>query len=357
MPDCSKHIADQIRDAGARRQKLKIVGHDSKHFLGRDTVGEELSLKEHAGVVSYKPAELVISVRAGTAIEEIDKVLSESGQMLASDPPKFDGKGSIGGSLACNLSGPGRPWTGSLRDAVLGVTIIDGRGESLKFGGQVMKNVAGYDVSRLQAGAMGCLGVIAEISLKVMPKPDATATVAIEMVDPSSSIRYINELCGTSLPITGACWDNGWQYVRFQGAGRAVEKAISEILQSRSDARQIHSEVNYWESLRDHEHDFFSSPDKIWRYSVKSTTELQKDGSSLVDWGGAQRWVRADGSVDNMAKECDGRAGKVSLFRGRESHEDVCHPMAEPLQQLHKGLKSRFDPDFLLNPGRLYSWL
>lgn len=356
MPDIKQSLIEQILNAKSERRKLNIVGRGSKKFLGRQVSASELSLAEHEGIVSYKPTELVLTARGGTSIAAIDQMLLENGQMLASDPPKFGGDGSIGGSLACNLSGPGRPWSGSLRDSVLGVKIINGSGDVLNFGGQVMKNVAGYDVSRLQAGAMGCLGVISEVSLKVMPRPEVSATVCVQLEQSSEALKVINSLCGTSIPITAACWVGGQQYIRFQGAGSAVEKAIKQI-QSTYSAAIITDDAVFWEGIRDHSHAFFHKSSKLWRLSVNATAELKTDTNALIDWGGAQRWVHGDGTLETMASMLDGGLGEASLLRGGNGSDEVFHPMDDVRQTLHKRLKSTFDPDHLFNPGRLYEWL
>jgi len=357
LSDIRHLLVEQILDAKSEGRKLEIVGHGSKQFLGRRSTGTKFFLDEHNGVVSYNPTELVITVRAGTSIDVIDQVLSENGQMLASDPPKFDGKGSIGGSLACNLSGPGRPWCGSLRDSVLGVTIVDGNGQELNFGGQVMKNVAGYDVSRLQAGAMGCLGVISEVSLKVMPRPDAMSTTVSIICNPMDALKYINGLCGTSLPITAACWESGKQYIRFQGAGSAVKKATLEVLRSRPESAQLDDGGLYWKALRDQSHPHFGSDGKVWRLSVGPTSEFGEFEPGILDWGGAQRWINAPGRLENMVTHLKAGVGEISIFRGGDGSEEVFHPMDEARRKLHQRLKSAFDPDHLFNPGRLYGWL
>lgn len=357
MSDIRHLLVEQILDAKSEGRKLEIVGHGSKQFLGRRSTGTKLFIDKHNGVVSYNPTELVIRVRAGTSIDVIDQVLSEHGQMLASDPPRFGGQGSIGGSLACNLSGPGRPWYGSIRDSVLGVTIIDGNGQVLNFGGQVMKNVAGYDVSRLQAGALGCLGVISEVSLKVMPRPDATSTTVVMICNPMEALRYINGLCSTSLPITAACWDRGKQYIRLQGAGSAVEMATLELLDSHAESVRLEDDGLYWEALRDHRHPYFDSDGKVWRLSVGPTSEFQEFEPGILDWGGAQRWINAPGRLEDMAKHLRAGAGEISIFRGGDGSEEVFHPMDEARKTLHQRLKSNFDPGHLFNPGRLYGWL
>ena len=206
-------LQDRVRDAAASQRPLCIVGGSSKRFLGREQRGDPVDMKGYSGVVDYQPSELVITVRAGTTISELQSVLAAENQVLAGEPPEFDGNATVGGTLACNLSGPSRPWSGSIRDHVLGVRIINGKAQHLRFGGQVMKNVAGYDVSRLMAGSMGTLGMLTEVTLKVMPRPEATITVR-RPIGAADALRTMNEICRTPLPVTGACWYDGEMRVR-----------------------------------------------------------------------------------------------------------------------------------------------
>ncbi|MDI9244439.1 glycolate oxidase subunit GlcE [Marinobacter sp. CHS3-4] len=354
MADISKKLREQILDARGKGQKLNVVGGGTKQFMGResDSHAEPLELKKHTGIVEYHPVELIMTVRAGTTIAEIQNALDEHGQCLHFEPPVF-GKGStIGGTLACNLSGPARPWSGSVRDQVLGIRLLNGKGEHLRFGGQVMKNVAGYDTSRLQAGAMGTLGAITEISLKVMPKPAMTMTLVEEMPQ-SDVIRYMNQRAGEPKPITGAAWVNGKVYLRLSGAKSAVEatakKWSGEVLENGDD---------FWQQLQHLTHDFFKGDEPLWRFSVGSTApDLALDGPQLIDWAGSQRWFRgvADSArLESIAKKA---GGQVSMFRGGDRTDEVMHHQPQALQAIQQRLKESFDPDGLFNPGRLYSWL
>lgn len=357
MPDISAKLVEQIRSASAEKRQLQIVGRGSKHFYGRTPVGEPLAVAEHEGVVNYHPAELVLTVRGGTSLAEIDGVLAEHGQTLPCELPRFNGDGTIGGSLACNISGPARPWLGSLRDLVLGTKIINGRGELLRFGGQVMKNVAGYDVSRMQAGAMGCLGVIAEVSLKVLPIPTAVTTVVAEIENHKEALTLVNRLSGRSNAISGACWWGGKQYIRFQGARSAVDKAAKEILKDRTGASLMKDGQQFWRDLRDQKLAFFEGLEPLWRFSVGSTADIPGCKHGIIDWGGAQHWIKGDYRFDDLAARILRGMGEVNLFRNRRGDEEVFHPMPAARQAIHKRLKASFDPDFVFNPGRLYSWL
>ncbi len=279
-----------------------------------DADASTLSLAEHTGVVEYHPVELVLTVRAGTTLKEIEAVLAEQGQCLHFEPPHFGDASTIGGTMACNLSGPARPWAGSVRDQVLGIRLLNGKGEHLRFGGQVMKNVAGYDVSRLQAGAMGTLGVITEISLKVMPKPAATVTLVREMAM-DEVVEYMNRRAGEPKPITGACWVDGKVYLRLAGAKSAVEATAEKW-----GGGEVMAEGDqFWREVQDMQHGFFDDPEApLWRFSLDSTARTPKlDGPPwMIDWVGSQRWYRGQASLSDLEPLARAAGGQVSLFRG-----------------------------------------
>ncbi|MGO1232439.1 MAG: glycolate oxidase subunit GlcE [Marinobacter sp.] len=354
MADQIQSLQERVLKARADGQTLNIVGGGTKSFMGRtpDNNAATLSLAEHTGVVEYHPVELVLTVRAGTTLSEIEAVLAEEGQCLHFEPPRLGDGATIGGTLACNLSGPARPWSGSVRDQVLGLRLLNGQGEHLRFGGQVMKNVAGYDVSRLQAGAMGTLGVMTEISLKVMPKPATTATLVQEM-PLDSAIDYMNRRAGESKPLTGACWLDGKVYLRLAGARSAVEATAEQW-----DGEVIENGDALWQQIRDLQHDYFAGDDPLWRFSVKSSAVMPSlDGPWLVDWAGAQRWYRGQATLRDLEPLAAEAGGQVSLFRGGERTGEVMHSQPEALKTIQRRIKQSFDPDGLFNPGRLYSWL
>ena len=354
MADVSEALRKQILSARKKDQKLNIAGGGTKGFMGRiaDSYAGTLSLAEHTGIVEYHPVELIMTVRAGTRIADIEAALAEEGQCLHFEPPRFGDASTLGGTLACNLSGPARPWSGSVRDQVLGVRLLNGKGEHLRFGGQVMKNVAGYDVSRLQAGAMGTLGAITEISLKVMPKP-AMALTLVEDMPQSDVIRYMNQRAGESKPITGAAWVDGKVYLRLSGAKSAVEataeKWSGQVMEQGDD---------FWKQLQHMQHEFFAGDEPLWRFSIGSTAaDPELEGPWLIDWAGSQRWYRGEADMAKLESMAKRAGGQVSLFRGGDRTDDVMHHQPEALQTIQKRLKESFDPDGLFNPGRLYSWL
>lgn len=351
--DISHELIEQVKQASSDATKLRIVGAGSKNFMGRQSGGQPISVAEHSGIVSYEPIELVLTARAGTPLVEINAALAEHNQRLAFEPPLFDGRATLGGTLACHLSGPGRPWNGSIRDHVLGIRLINGRAEQLRFGGQVMKNVAGYDVSRMQAGAMGTLGVISEVSLKVMPKPDASKTLKQEM-HAAQAITEMNRLAGQSKPLTAACWFDNHLYLRLEGASSAVNSTVSQwpgtVLED-SDA--------LWTELREQQLDYFLGDNTpLWRFSVNSNAQhFLPNADWLIDWGGSQRWLRGDFATAELEALAKSSGGQVSLYRGGDRLQEVFHTQPEALRQLHQRLKQAFDPNGIFNPGRLYSWM
>jgi glycolate oxidase FAD binding subunit len=362
MTDLSKELQQQVLTARDEKRALSIVGGASKSFMGRETSGSRLDLSGHTGIVNYHPVELVLTARAGTPITEIEAALAENNQMLAFEPPRFSDAATIGGTLACNQSGPSRPWSGSVRDHVLGVRLINGLGEHLKFGGQVMKNVAGYDVSRLQAGAMGSLGVITEVSLKVLPKPAATKTLVWDM-DAQAAITFMNQLSARPKPLSAACWLQGRLYVRLSGALSAVEATVKEWQGKEWQGKDafdsdVFDSEKFWEQLRHQKLDFFNQALPLWRLSVNSTAQIASlDSESLIDWGGAQRWYRGEADKTRMESLATEAGGQVSLFAGGDRCSEVMHNAPVVLQTIQKRIKDSFDPDGIFNPGRLYSWM
>jgi glycolate oxidase FAD binding subunit len=351
--DHSNRIIAALQQSRDEARPVYISGGGSKRDIaGRDCNYDELDVSGHRGIVDYQPQELVITARGGTPLTDIIEALEEQGQALSFEPPLFDGRATIGGTLACNLSGPGRPWGGSIRDRVLGVQLINGKAERLNFGGKVMKNVAGYDVSRLQAGALGTLGVLSEISLKVVPQAQKTLTLVFE-TSAEDAIENMNRRAGESKPLSGAFWLEGLLYLRLSGASRAVEHTATQW-----GGEILDNDGNTWKALREMTLPFFAGDTPLWRFSVNSTAPLSPTlGTILIDWCGSQRWVRGDHpriEVDRVAREAGGHA---TLFRGGDRSTEIRSPLTAVETTLQQRLKRSFDPDGLLNPGRLYSWM
>ena len=347
MPDCTEAIQDRVRAAFESDTPLCIEGGGTKRFLGRSPAGERLAVGDHRGIVRHEPSELVLTVRAGTPVADTQAALAEHGQWLPFDPPRHANASTIGGVVACALSGPTRPWTGAVRDFMLGTRIVNGRGDVLSFGGEVMKNVAGYDVSRLMAGAFGTLGVLLEVSFKLLPRPARDATRTFDLTS-GEAIRRLTGWARAPLPILGACHDGERLHVRLAGAKAAVSEAAERI-------GGEPGEGFLWEDLRDHRHAFFAEDGPpLWRFAVPAhVPPVDVPGSVLVDWGGAQRWLRSDGPAADLRSAAEAVGGHATCFRGGD-REQPFHPLAEGLDRLHARLKSAFDPRRILNPGRLY---
>lgn len=348
--DQTRALVEQVRAAIAGRTPLRIAGGGSKAFLGRRCDGRTLSVREHRGVVEYAPTELVITARAGTPLSEIEQVLAEHGQRLPFDPPRFSANATLGGAVAAGLAGPGRPWHGAPRDLVLGVKLLDGHGRVQRFGGQVMKNVAGYDVARLMAGALGTLGVLLEVSVKVLPRPAVCHTRVLER-DQAAALRMMRELAGKPAPLAGACHLDGCLYLRLAGNASGVEEWADRI------GGEPGSE-SFWNGLRDQRLDFFGQDTPLWRLSLPPATPHSAfEASCLTDWAGAQRWLFGDHDATALRHAVAGHGGHVTLFRGGGREGEVFQPLDPVSRRFHQGLKDLFDPHRLFNPGRMYAGL
>jgi len=351
--DLTEALQTQVLAAIESDTPLEIRGSGSKRGLGRTPIGEPWDVSGHAGIVNYQPKELVVTARCGTTLETLDALLTERGQMLPFEPPHLGPKATLGGTIACGLSGPARPYAGAARDLILGARVLTGRGQVLRFGGEVMKNVAGYDLSRLMAGAYGTLGLLLEVSLKVMPIPAAQRTLVQEQ-SPGEAIRLMNTWAGTPLPITATCHDGERLYVRLAGAETAIAQAAKTI-----GGETLESQDDFWSArIREQGHDFFAGEAALWRLSLPSAAAYQDlPGRQLIEWGGAQRWYR--GEVDTQAVRAAATAagGHATLFRGGDRDIEVFQPLTPSLMAIHRNLKQAFDPQGLLNPGRLFTEL
>ena len=344
--DISGALADRVREASARVTPLRIVGGDTKRFHGRRVEGEPLHVAGHRGVLSYDPSELVITARAGTPIRAIDAILAEHGQMLAFEPPVLGHASTLGGVVASGLAGPRRPFTGAVRDFVLGVTVLDGRGEALRLGGTVFKNVAGFDGFRLMAGAHGCLGVLLDMSLRVSPRTAAEQSVTIDEAWPAAKGR-IGGLMSRQTPLSAAMHDGERLHLRFSGSEAGVERAIAEA----------GGEVGVgalWDDLRNLNMPLFDR-DRVWCLSIPHAGPMPDlGGERLIDWAGSQVWLASDAPAAEVRAACAQVGGHATLVRGALQGEEVFTPLAPPLLALHKRIKAAFDPAGVFNPGRMY---
>jgi glycolate oxidase FAD binding subunit len=349
--DALRSFTEAIRAAATGGKRLRIRGGGTKDFYGQALEGEILDTRSYAGIVAYDPTELVISVRSGMPLAEVERVLAEQRQMLAFEPPHFGAGATIGGVVAAGLSGPRRATAGAVRDFVLGVRMMDGRGADLAFGGRVMKNVAGYDVSRVMAGALGTLGVILEVSLKVLPLPVAEATLRFEMPR-DKAIETVNRWGGRSLPISATAWCDGDLDVRLSGAAAAVKEACAALGGARVGDDDA---ARFWSAIREQTDAFFGGDEPLWRLSVPSTTPpLALEGRELVEWGGALRWLKSRAEARTIRERAAHAGGHATLFRGGDKSAGVFHPLAPALARIHQRLKAEFDPHGVLNRGRMY---
>ncbi len=349
-----EQFRDRIRQAAAEKTPLRIRGGGTKDWYGGAPVGEVLQTAAYTGVIDYEPSELVITVRCGTPLAEVEALLARHGQMLAFEPPRFGPGSTIGGVVAAGLSGPRRMAAGSVRDFVLGATLVNGAGEVLRFGGQVMKNVAGYDVSRLLAGSMGALGLIAQVSLKVLPAPVREATLRMPL-DEIAALRALNEWAGQPLPLSASCWHDGELAVRLSGADSAVAGAVERLGAAPGAAVMPEHEAQaLWNSLRDQTHGFFAAP-QLWRMALPPhASAIILKGPSLIEWGGGQRWLQAEVSrADDIRRAVAASGGHATLFRSGDKGVPVFHPQPPALALLNQRMKRAFDPDGIFNPGRL----
>jgi glycolate oxidase FAD binding subunit len=355
-------ITEQVRAAAASGSALRIRGGGSKDFYGEPPLGELLDTRPLAGITSYEPSELVVTVRAGTPLAELEAVLAERGQCLPFEPPHFAGGATVGGMVASGLSGPARASVGSVRDYVLGLTLLNGRAELLTFGGQVMKNVAGYDVSRLMCGALGTLGLITELSLKVLPVAPAEATLKFEMPQ-AQALAQLNAWGGKPLPLNASRWvDEGGTptlYLRLRGAVAAVEAACRTLGGERRDTAAVAPD---WTLCRNQQLPWFAERGEraLWRLSVPQTApQLDLPEAPLVEWHGGLRWVRA--AAEDAARLRAAAAavgGSATLFIADSAHPSSAagrfDALKSPLDRIHRQLKQAFDPAGVFNRGRLY---
>ena len=340
----ARFLADAVRCAASARCKLRILGSGSKQFYPASIEGDVLRVAGYSGIVDYDPAELVLTARAGTPLAEIEQALAAHGQILAFEPPQFGGGGTLGGCVATGWSGPRRAYAGAVRDFVIGVQIVDGQGQRLRFGGRVIKNVAGYDVSRLMVGAHGALGVLLEISLRVLPgKHEITRQLSL---DEANAIERVNSWAARGLPLSGSCHHAGILSVRLAGAPAVLERVGKEI-----GGEVVQDGSQFWRSIRDQSAPFFAKARELWRASVPPTAQhLNVGGEQLIEWGGALRWITTDLDAHTLRGEVEARGGHALLFRSSRAPSASMHPALSPaLAKLHIELKRVFDPHAVLN--------
>jgi glycolate oxidase FAD binding subunit len=354
-------LIDQVARALEQRTPLDIRGGGTKRFYGESPAGAPLDMTPFSGITCYEPTELVVTARAGTPLRDLEAELQEHGQCLPFEPPRFAPGGTVGGMVAAGLSGPARASVGSVRDHVLGVTLLNGRGEILTFGGQVTKNVAGYDVSRLMVGSLGILGVICEVSLKVLPTSVATQTLSFEW-DEARTLETLGRWSAQPLPINASAWHRGRLHVRLAGARAAVAAACERLGGERLETSAANA---WWLSVRDQSAEFFVLGEKslargeaLWRLSVPAVTPaLTLSGEQFIEWGGAQRWWRTTAQPSAVRAAAAAAGGHATLINGADRSDGVFAPLSTVGMRTHQALKQAFDPARIFNPGRLYQGL
>ena len=337
----------QVRAATASRTPLRIKGGGTRAFYGRKVAGQFLYLTGHRGVIDYDPNEMVITARAGTPVAEIEALLDAQNQILAFEPPSFGAAGTLGGAVAAGLSGPRRPFTGALRDYVLGARILNGHGDVLRFGGTVFKNVAGFDAFRLMVGAQGCLGVILDISLRVVPKPRVETSLIFEMTGTKAQ-TWLTTLMRRPLPLSGAFHDGKRLHLRLSGGEAAVTVTSRELGGEVED-------LGIWKSVANATHPALPGTPVLWRIALPQTAAPLELVDAPWDWAGGVRWLGADGidpSIGDLAAHWNGHA---TVWRGPK--DKVFQPLAPPIFQLHQRIKAVLDPAGIFNPDRMYEGL
>lgn len=351
---------ESIRQAARSGQALALRGTGSKAFYGHPLHGQPLDTSAYRGILAYEPTELVITARCGTPLTEIETTLAQQGQMLAWEPPRFGLHtgavgGSVGGMVASGLSGPRRMQAGAVRDFVLGLRLLDGQGRLLKFGGQVMKNVAGYDLPRMLTGSLGCFGLLTDVSLKVLPCPRHSLSLVFGM-DQTTALACLNRWAGQGLPVSASVWQDDTLHLRLSGAEAAVWAAHQRL---GGDPLPSAAAEALWTGLRDQTQPFFAPDERhLIRVALPDTAPpLAEPSPVLIEWGGALRWYRGDTALlARLRAQAAPLGGHVTLFRAAPGQlpAPVFTPLAAPLLRLHQALKHALDPAGVFNPGRMY---
>jgi glycolate oxidase FAD binding subunit len=340
-------LVEQIQIAYASAAPVQIMGSGSKSFYGETITGIELDVSLNSGVIDYDPAELVITVRGGTKLSEVKSLLAEQGQILGFEPPEFSENATVAGAIASGLCGPRRAYAGNVRDFILGIKMIDGKGQVLSFGGRVIKNVAGFDLSRVMAGSLGSLGVILEASIKVIPAYEVEKTLCFSHEKADDHIHWINQLAGKPYPISASLWSKGTSSIRLSGSEQGIGEA-----QNRLGGELVE---DLWASIREQTHKFFRDAPMVTRISVKPATHhFDLELPQLIEWCGAQRWINESVNVENLRQQIEPSGGTICAYKHHGSETAVFNPLPPSVLALQKRLKKSFDPAGILNPGKLY---
>ncbi len=347
-------LQNTVLTAAENGQALQICGAGSKSFYGRNVSAQPCDITPYSGIIAHEPSELVITARAGTPLRELEQTLAAARQILPFEPPYFSDDATIGGVVACGLSGPRRAYAGALRDFVLGIKCINGKGEVLTFGGQVMKNVAGYDLSRLMTGAQGTLGIILEVSLKLLPQAQTEITLTQE-VDRSRALALLRDWAGKPLPLSASAHLDNRLYYRLSGVESSLQAARAIM-----GGDELHGGEQFWEDLREQRMDFFQSDTPLWRVSLPPATQTDDmqaalNADSLMEWGGALHWLSTDAAAETVFNYAREKQGHATLFRRGDQNGQIFSPLPAGMLKLHQQLKHAFDPKGIFNPGRMYA--
>ncbi|MDO5059665.1 MAG: glycolate oxidase subunit GlcE [Neisseria sp.] len=360
-----QRLQTHIRRAAEKNTPLTIRGSGSKDFYGepyRAPDAQILDVSAYRGIVLYDPDELMLTVRAGTSLVEIEAVLAEKRQILPFEPPHFGKTATIGGAVSAGLAGPRRAHAGAVRDFVTGCQMIDGRAQLLRFGGRVVKNVAGFDMHKTMVGAMGTLGVLTELSLKVLPAPFAEQT-QILACGAEEARRMMNALMGQPLPLSGTFWADGKLFLRLSGTENGVRAAALQIggetvktggMQTLPPHFQTASV--FWTAVREQQLPEFAlqEGERLWRVTVPDTAPDLGLGGCLMEWGGGLRWYKSRLPAAEIRRAAAEKGGHAVLFRGAlQAGETVFPPQESALAAVQTRLKKLFDPQGIFNPKRL----
>ena len=349
IPDLSieDELRSQVSAVAAGGGQIEIIGGGSKRFYGESIEALPIDVSGHSGIIDYDPAELVITLRAGCKLRDVEAVLAQNRQMFGFEPPTFGEDATIGGMVATGLAGPRRAFAGGIRDFVLGVKLLDGRGKVLQFGGRVIKNVAGFDLSRTMVGALGTLGILLEVSIRVVPVFETELTLAYEHADADSHLGWINELGAQPYPISASMWQGGRSLLRLSGSEQGVDNAVDLL-----GGEQIDFD---WAALKEHKTDFFDAARPLCRLSLPATgADVLPDTPQLIEWGGAQRWLYLDDDIGELRASLAGTGASLCAFRGHADAVARFQPLPAAMLKLQRNIKSSFDPAGIFNPGRIY---
>ena len=345
--DIESDLLEQISAIVANAAEIEIVGGGSKRFYGEPVDALPVEVAAHSGIIEYDPAELVISLRAGCKLHQVEALLAQNGQMFGFEAPCFDQQATIGGMIASGLAGPRRAFAGGVRDFVLGVKMINGHGEIQRFGGKVIKNVAGFDVSRLMVGSLGTLGIILEASIKVIPRSEFELTLGFEHNDADAHIGWVNRLGGKPFPITASLWVDGQSHLRLCGSEQGVREAALNLGGEET--------LFDWQAVREQKHEFFNGDSALTRLSLPATSaDMGPETAQLIEWGGAQRWIRGQIDIAALRQQAELVGGSVSAYRNHPPGVTVFHPLPAAMLKLQRQIKSSFDPDGIFNRGRIF---